>query len=99
MFLAPSECIELMVTVLSTKWVYWTDGYWLQPPIERLTGSLGSVSLAQKASSQLYRRNVPLCMSTQCPGMSLHMMSFTMPPPHISTASDKHWGKKAWVRG
>ena len=44
--------------------------------------------------------NVPLLhMSAQRPGTSLHVISFTRPSPCISTASDKHWGKKAWVRG
>ena len=32
--------------------------------------------------------------STQHPGMSLHMISFTS-----NTVSDKHWGEKAWVQG
>ena len=32
------------------------------------------------------------------PVTSLHMMSFTR-PSHVSTASDQHWGRKAWVRG
>jgi len=52
---------------------------------EHLTSdSLGDVSWIQKAALQLYRRNVPL----------LHM-SF----PRVSTASNKHWGEKAWARG
>jgi len=34
----------------------------------------------QKAESQLYRMNMPLLhRSTQCPGMSLHVISFTKP--------------------
>jgi len=43
--------------------------------------------------------NVPLLhMSTQPPGTSLHVISFTR-PPCVSTASDKRWGEKAWVQG
>jgi len=34
-------------------------------------------------------------MSTQRPGMSLHVISYTS----VSTTSDKCWGEKAWVRG
>ena len=42
--------------------------------------SLGDVSRVQKAALHLYRRNVPLPhTSTQRPGMSLHVISFTRP--------------------
>jgi len=33
------------------------------------------------------------------PGMSLHVIQFCQAFPHVSTASDKCWGEKAWVRG
>ena len=51
--------------------------------IERSTSdSLGDVSWVQNATLQLYRRNVPLLhTSTQHPGMSLHVISFTRPSP------------------
>ena len=39
------------------------------------------------------------CASTQHPGTSLHVISFTRPSPRVSIPSDKHWGEKAWVRG
>ena len=43
-------------------------------------GSLGDISWVQKAVSQLYIRNLPLLhMSTQHPGTSLHVISFTSP--------------------
>ena len=55
---------------------------------------LGNVSWIQKAALQLYRRNVPL----------LHTSRYVIPRdsvyqafPHVSTASNKHWGEKAWV--
>ena len=45
---------------------------------------LSNVSWVQKAALQLYRRNVPLLhTSTQRPGMSLHMISFTKPSPAL----------------
>jgi len=48
------------------------------------SGSLRNVSWVQKAASQLYRRNLSLLhMSTQCPDMSLHMISFTRPSPAL----------------
>ena len=64
---------------------------------ERSTSdSLGDVSWIQKAALQLYRRNVPL----------LHTSRYVIPRdsvlpglPRVSTASDKCWGEKAWVRG
>jgi len=33
------------------------------------------------------------------PGMSYHVTQFYQAFPHISTASDKCWGEKAWVQG
>jgi len=64
---------------------------------ERSTSdSLGDVSWIQKAALQPYRRNVPL----------LHTSRYVIPRdsvyqafPRVSTASDKRWGEKAWVRG
>jgi len=56
-------------------------------PYHRITerstsGSLGNVSWVQKADLQLYRKIVPLLrMSTQHPGISLHVNSFTRPSP------------------
>jgi len=37
--------------------------------------------------------------SSTCPGTSLHTTQFYQAFPRVSTASDKHWGEKAWVRG
>ena len=34
-----------------------------------------------------------------CPGTSLHVTQFYQAFPRVSTASDKHWGEKAWVQG
>jgi len=64
---------------------------------EHLTsGSLRNIYWVQKAASQLYRKNLPLLhTSTQRPGTSSHVISL----PRISTASNKCWGEKAWVRG
>jgi len=64
---------------------------------ERSTSdSLDEVSWIQKATLQLYRRNVPL----------LHMSRYVIPHdsvlpglPHVSTASNKCWSEKAWVGG
>jgi len=62
---------------------------------ERSTSdSLGDVSWIQKAALQLYRRNVP--SSTRL-GTSYHVTQFYQAFPHVSTASDKRWGEKAWV--
>ena len=50
--------------------------------------SVGDVSWLQKASVQLYRRNVPLLhKSTKHPGTSLHVTQFYQAFPHISTAA------------
>jgi len=40
-----------------------------------------------------------MCHSSTRPGMSLHMTQFYQAFPHVSTANDKCWGEKAWVRG
>ena len=65
---------------------------------ERLTSdSLGDFSWIQKAALQLYRRNVPL-LHTSRPGTSYHVTQFYQAFPCVSTASDKHWGEKAWVQ-
>ena len=40
-----------------------------------------------------------MCHSSTRPCTSLHMTQFYQAFPHVSTASDKHWGEKAWVRG
>jgi len=58
--------------------------------------SNGDVSWVQKAALQLYRRNVPLFQ------MSRYVIAydrFYLDFPHISTASDKHWRKKARRHG
>ena len=50
------------------------------------SGSLGNVSWVQKATSQLYRRNVPhFHAPPKHPGTSLHMTSFTRLSPHQVT--------------
>ena len=60
---------------------------------ERSTSdSLGDVSWIQKATLQLYR----MCHTSTHPSTSLHM---TQAFPRVSTASNKHWGEKAWVQG
>jgi len=64
---------------------------------ERSTSdSLGNVSWVQKATLQLYRRNVPFLHTSRyviahdsvIPGL-----------PRVSIANDKRWGEKIWVRG
>ena len=40
-----------------------------------------------------------MCHSSTCPGTSYHMTQFYQAFPHVSTANDKCWGEKAWVRG
>ena len=48
---------------------------------EQLSGAV-DISWAQKAAQQKYRWNVPLLNTlTHCPDTSLHMTSFTRPPP------------------
>ena len=61
---------------------------------ERSTsGRLNNVSWIQKATLQLYRRNVPL----------LHTSRYVIPRdsvlPGLPPASDKRWDEKTWVRG
>ena len=43
----------------------------------------------------LYR----MCHSSTRPGTSYHVTQFYQVFPHVSTASDKRWDEKAWVRG
>jgi len=47
----------------------------------------------------LYSCTEGMCHSSTFPGMSLYMTQFYQAFPRISTASDKRWGEKAWVRG
>jgi len=57
--------------------------------------SFGNVSWVQKATAlQLYRRNVPLLHTSR---YFTTRDSVLQAFPHISTASDKDWGEKAWV--
>ena len=44
----------------------------------------------------LYSCTEVMCHTSTHPGTSLHM---TQAFPHVSTASDKRWGEKAWVQG
>ena len=69
--------------------------------VERLENStsdslLGDVSLIQKATLELYSRNVPLLYTSGC---VIARHQFHQAFPHVSIASDKHWGEKTWVRG
>jgi len=61
---------------------------------ERSTSdSLGYVSWIQKAAVQKEYA------TPSHPGMPLHVTQFYQAFPRISTACDKRWGEKAWVRG
>jgi len=40
-----------------------------------------------------------MCHSSTRPGTSYHVTQFYQAFPRVSTASNKRWGKKAWVRG
>ena len=42
---------------------------------------------------------VGMCPASTHPGMSSHMTQFYEAFPCVTTASDKHWGEKTWVRG
>jgi len=62
------------------------------------SGSLVTISWIQKATSQLYRRNVPLLhVSAQHPGTSLYV--FYQAFPDVKTESNKRQDENAWVRG
>ena len=47
----------------------------------------------------LYSCTEGMCHSSTHPGMSYHVTQFYQAFPRVSTASDKRWGEKAWVRG
>ena len=47
----------------------------------------------------LYNYTQGMCHSSTRPGTSLHVTQFYQAFPRVSTASDKRWGEKAWVRG
>jgi len=47
----------------------------------------------------LYSCTEGMCHSFIRPGMSYHVTQFYQALPRVSTASDKRWGEKAWVRG
>jgi len=55
--------------------------------------SIGNISQVQKAILFSTNPKPPLHSSTQHPGTSLHVTSFTS----VSTANDKHWREKVWV--
>ena len=64
-----------VISFTASKWMHCR-------PQTRAIGNLGNVSWVQKATLQLYRRNVPLLhKSTQHTGTSLHMIGFTKPSP------------------
>ena len=46
----------------------------------------------------LYSRTEGMCHFSTHPSGSLHVTQFYQAFPCIRTASDKHWGEKAWVR-
>jgi len=47
----------------------------------------------------LYSGTEGKCHSSTRSGTSLHVTQFYQTLPHVSAASDKHWGEKAWVQG
>ena len=47
----------------------------------------------------LYSCTEGMCHSSTRPGTSYHVTRFYQAFPRVSTASDKRWGEKAWVRG
>ena len=47
----------------------------------------------------LYSCTEGMCHSSTRPGTSYHVTEFYQAFPRVSTASDKRWGEKAWVRG
>ena len=47
----------------------------------------------------LYSCTEGMCYSSTHPGMSYHVTQFYQAFPRISTASNKRWAEKAWVRG
>ena len=47
----------------------------------------------------LYSCTEGMCHSSTHPGTSYHVTQFYQAFPRVSTASDKRWGEKAWVRG
>jgi len=46
----------------------------------------------------LYSCTEGKCHSSTRSGTSLHVTQFYQTLPHVSAASDKHWGEKAWVQ-
>jgi len=50
-------------------------------------------------SSSILRNSINVYTSTQRPGMSLHMISFTRLSPMLVLRAAKCWGEKAWVWG
>jgi len=64
---------------------------------ERSTSdSLGNVSWFRMP---LYSCTEGMCHSFTHPGTSLHVTQFYQAFPRVSSASNKRWGEKAWVRG
>jgi len=54
--------------------------------------------LSSSARKLLYSCTGGMCHSSTRPGTSYHVTQFYQVFPRISTASDKCWGEKTWVR-
>jgi len=64
---------------------------------ERSTSdSLDDVSWIQKAAFTAVQKE---CATPPHVQVRHHVTQFYQAFPHVSTASDKRWGEKAWVRG
>jgi len=75
--------------------------YWLQTwTVERLSvRHQTALVMFLGFRKPLYSCTEGMCHSSICPGTSYHVTQFYQAFPHISTASDKRWGEKAWVWG
>jgi len=65
------------------------------------SGSLGNISWAQKLPHSCTVTQGMCHSSTHPPNVQVCHCTWSVLPglPHVSTASDKRWGEKAWVRG
>ena len=79
--------IPLNVDIRKTEWL--------------TSGSLGDVSWVQKLPHSCTVTQGMCHSSTRPPNVQVCHCTWSVWPglPHVSTASDKCWGEKAWVRG
>ena len=93
MYIHATEFTNFCYWILQTIELKCIDHLQVRPLVIRSTAVRGNIVLGSVEDMERFRLH-----SQDCPSSSLYMTSFTR-RSHVSTASDKRWGEKAWVRG